>query len=172
MLYLHNTVLPNEDKNYLIRDVLKLFNAGDLNHNSPEYQTFAILFDRPESHWVNLKKSFLDATLGTARTNLFEVESWAYINIPNHPIFNHKDTWHTHKSPYEKYNRVISGIFYLNFPEGSNTTQFLINNDIKTIPFNPNCWILFPGFLYHRPGEWDYNVAKEPRIVIGADLYF
>ena len=70
-----------------------------------------------------------------------------YIQNDNHP-------WHVHSSNY-------TGVYYLEFPQGSPPTQIIDHNDkLYTIDAKEGDLIIFPSFLIHRSPNVDHKVRK------------
>ena len=172
MLYTHQFNISDSSRQKLTSDILQLYGLGGLCWDVPLFQTYPILFDRQENHWIDLKQEFLNAVHAIKKPSSFKCRSWAYINIPGIKVSNHL-LWHNHNVVVHKeFPQVISGIFYLSLPEHSNTTEYLINNQIKKIPPIIDAWALLPGYIDHRPGYWDHARAVHPRISVVADYYF
>ena len=172
MFFIRKTELSNEDKEKIIEDVLHLYKINDWCFDYPPYQTWPTLFEKTDSHWMNLKKSFTNAVGSIVDLSVFYTRCWAYTNIPNIKVENEDLLWHQHKSPNKDFDKVLSACFYLSLPEGSFTTEYIIDNEIKNMPYEENSWTVFPGNLQHRPGKWDAQKMNVHRIVLAADCYF
>lgn len=71
-------------------------------------------------------------------------------------------SWHTHPSA------TFSNIYYLNYPEGSTPTQFLVKGETIDAEVQEGDLILFPGSAIHRVPE---NTSGKKRLVVVFNSY-
>lgn len=104
--------------------------------------------------WVNILlpdlQGHFDDLANSLGYEFAEIEQlWfqQYIQNDNHP-------WHVHSSNY-------TGVYYLEFPQGSPPTQIIDHNDkLYTIDAKEGDLIIFPSFLIHRSPNVDHKIRK------------
>ena len=70
--------------------------------------------------------------------------------------------WHTHSNNY-------TGVYYLEFPEGSPATEISQNGEIVTLNIKEGDFVTFPAFLYHRAPKVE-NVDRKTIISFNVDF--
>ena len=114
-------------------------------HNAKDFENrkwVDILLPRLQEHFDDVAKS-----LGYEYVEIEELWFQQYIQNNNHP-------WHVHSSNY-------TGVYYLEFPQGSPPTQIVDHNDkFYTIDAKEGELIMFPSFLLHRSPNVDHKVRK------------
>ncbi len=83
--------------------------------------------------------------------------------------------WHNHTYDRGRYDYYrLSGVLYLTLPEGSTTTRFSNQPDIKKkdffdLPYIINEWFIYHAMLPHLPG--DPGKTNKKRICVAADYW-
>ena len=161
--------LNDSDLIPLISDINFLFDTGKWCHTVPYFQTWPNLLESKNLYWLNYKQKLLNAVKIITNEKITKIKCWAYKSYLKCPA-DYEKAWHTHDIDTKN---KISSIFYLLFPEGSNGTEYIDENEeIKIMPFKEKHWTFFPSYLVHRPGFWDHENMFKSRITLAADLYF
>ena len=100
------------------------------------------------------------------------IKSWGYkTNLDTQEDRN--TYWHQH---IRENNLVVSGVYYLNLPEGANLetsgtelAHSTPEGETTHCPAKLGHWLIFPGKTWHRPGilesnKWRYIVAADMEI--------
>ena len=169
-----NSLIDNDARSRMIANIDTLISKGDYWTNSPPYQTNINIFGLQTEDWMNLKMSFVWSCFAFMKqeAQIKSVKSWGYKT--NVETQEDRDTyWHQH---LRDGSRVVSGVYYLNMPEGcdlsTSGTEFAPDgpqNKSYYAEAKPGNWIIFPGKLWHRPGvltqtDWRYIVAADMEI--------
>ena len=169
-----NSLIDNDARSRMIANIDTLISKGDYWTNSPPYQTNINIFGLQTEDWMNLKMSFVWSCFAYMKqeAQIKSVKSWGYKT--NVETQEDRDTyWHQH---LRDGSRVVSGVYYLNMPEGcdlsTSGTEFAPDGPQSKSYYaeaKPGNWIIFPGKLWHRPGvltqtDWRYIVAADMEI--------
>lgn len=167
-LSIHKSVLTfsDNDRKNCISDIDNYFVNDAWCKEAPPYQTWPVLFNRTESHWVRLKEQITKQILINYNLNNFSCLAWAYVcfsgKSQNSNVYS---GWHAHS----KYNSLYSAIFYLNFDSSFDATEFMDSNgDVYRPKLEQNTLLCFDSKIVHRPPIWNEN-NKQNRYVIGVD---
>lgn len=169
-----NSLINEQSRNCLIRDIENTVKAGKFWHNSPPYQTNINIFSLPSDHWINLKMSFIwscFAFMGR-EAQIKSVKSWGYMT--NLDTQEDRDIyWHQH---LRQGSQVVSGVYYLNLPDAdvdiSQAGTEIAPNGVDGkgkyyAEMRIGNWIIFPGKTWHRPGVLTSN---NNRFIVAADM--
>lgn len=165
--YDFKNLISLEDNINCIKVIDQLFENDDWDKKSPQYQTWADLFEYDE--FYKFKYSFILSCFSylNKEVDIFEIGSWCYMSYYSHQITqNRDDQWHSHHIENAK---VLSGIFYLNVPKDVPDYEFS-GTEFKEFPnIIPEdfCWFIYPGHLIHRPGKIQ---SDSKRYVLACDL--
>jgi len=168
------SLIPEQSRQCMIRDIENTVKAGKFWHNSPPYQTNINIFGLNSDHWINLKMSFIwscFAFMGR-EAQIKSIKSWGYMT--NLDTQEDRDTyWHQH---VRDQNIVVSGVYYLNQPDdtvdiSTSGTEFAPGGVDKGGKYFAEMrvgnWIIFPGKTWHRPGILS---SKNNRFIVAADM--
>jgi hypothetical protein len=155
----------------MVQDIDYLISQGKYWKNSPPYQTDVNVFGINGPEWNNLKMSFIwscFAYMGQER-QIKSIKSWGYKT--NLDTQEDRDTyWHQH---IRENNIVVSGVYYVELPEGCNLetsgtelAHTTPEGATEYVPAREGHWLIFPGKTWHRPGiletaNWRYIVAAD-----------
>jgi hypothetical protein len=167
-------LLDDDTRAHYKKSIDWIIDHGNYWHNSPPYQTDVNVFGLPGAEWNNLKMSFIWSCFAFMKKEqqIKSIKSWGYkTNLETQEDRN--NYWHQH---IRDNNIVLSGVYYLELPEGCNLetsgTEFAYPNpegNITSCPAKLGHWIIFPGKHWHRPGllennNWRYIVAADMEI--------
>ena len=167
MLKIIQFKISDDDRKLVMSDINELFDSGIWDFNVPHFQTNPDLFERKEKHWKNLKYSFYSIVQRFYNAKNFSTRAWCYKSIPRCPPESNA-LWHNHK--LEK--SICSAIYYIQLPENSGTTDFMLENKINHFPRYTDSWFLFPSELRHKPSHWDYKNMTQSRVVLACDAFY
>lgn len=169
------TSLINADsRQCMVTDIDREIANGNYWKNSPPYQTNINIFGLPNENWNNLKMSFIWSCFAFMKreAQIKSVKSWGYkTNLNTQEDRNRY--WHQH---IRENNLVVSGVYYIEMPEGANLetsgTELAHTTPEGTttyVPAKEGHWLIFPGKTWHRPGilesnNWRYIVAADMEI--------
>ena len=155
----------------MVQDIDYLISQGKYWKNSPPYQTDVNVFGINGPEWNNLKMSFIwscFAYMGQER-QIKSIKSWGYkTNLDTQEDRN--TYWHQH---IRENNIVVSGVYYVELPEGCNLetsgtelAHTTPEGATEYVPAREGHWLIFPGKTWHRPGiletdNWRYIVAAD-----------
>ena len=168
-LKVHKAMLNfSEDaKQKCILDIDNYFDNDDWCKNIPHYQTWPVLFDRTEHHWVELKKQITEQVETKYEIKNLKCKAWAYVCMAGqNQNYNKQNGWHSH----DKVGSLYSAIFYLNAIDGFEATEFMdVDGDVYRPKLTSNLLIYFDSKLCHRPAIWDGKKHNQNRYVISVD---
>jgi len=167
------SLIDDRQSSAIINDIDGLIKQGKFWHNSPPYQTNVNVFGIANTHWTNLKMSFIWSCFAFMKQErqIKTVKSWGYkTNVETQE--DRDKYWHQH---IRENNLVLSGVYYLGIPEGTNLetsgTEFAPNGVEGDGKFFAEArignWIIFPGKSWHRPGILE---SKDWRYIVAADM--
>ena len=167
-----NALINADARQRMIQDIDTVIANGDYWRNSPPYQTNINIFGLPTENWINLKMSFIWSCFAYMQQErqIKTIKSWGYkTNVDTQE--DRSTYWHQH---IREDSLVLSGVFYLHIPEGTNLetsgTEFAPNGPESVGHHFASAklgqWVIFPGKSWHRPGilekkEWRYIVAAD-----------
>lgn len=168
-LTIHKTMLNFSDKlkQQYMSDIDSYFINDDWCKHVPHYQTWPVLFDRTESHWIDLKNKITDQVKQSYDINNLKCKAWAYVCLAGEDQnYNNQGGWHSH----DKCDAVFSAIYYLNSNEQFEATEFMdINGDVYRPRLKENMLLYFDSKIVHRPAIWNGKKHKQNRYVISVD---
>lgn len=168
-LTVHKSVLSfsKHDQHKCMVDIDSYFANDDWCKEAPPYQTWPVLFDRPESHWIELKNQITNQLNTKYNINNFSCIAWAYVCFAGEQQhYFGQNGWHVHN----KDNALYSAIFYLNFVNGFDATEFMDSNgDVYRPKMEENMLLCFESKLKHRPATWNHINYKQNRYVVAVD---
>lgn len=136
---------------------LSIYEDGVQQIKSCDYYVDQKLYKK---HYADTFLKILYATMDDF-SNLLSVEKWT-LDLLWHQKYskNNFHVWHTH------YGSCLSGVYYLETPEGSKGTEFLFEDKIYSPAVKEGDLVLFPGSVYHRAPK----VIENDRTVIAFNL--
>jgi hypothetical protein len=171
-----NNLIGAQHREKYISDIRQLIANGQYWTNSPRYQTNINVFGLPGEEWTNLKMSFIWSVFAFLKKDvpIKTVKSWSYMTSLKYTQEDRDTYWHQH---LRDESRVVSGVYYLQIPQGVNTltagTEFAPQGPETSghffAPAQQGQWIIWPGSAWHRPGILQ---SQEDRIIVAADLEF
>jgi len=164
--YDFSQLITQKDIDIAIETINFFFEKDGWVEQNPSFQTWPYLFEH--ENFYKLKLSFIFSCFSYLgkEVNIKNINCWCYMDFyDNWKLKNPEELWHSHKKIGE---RKLSGIFYLNVPQGNDlpSTEFVDQDDILLEKFS---WFIYPSDLIHRPGKITSN---ERRYVIAADLTY
>jgi len=164
--YDYNNLITQQDINIIIQDIDKIFEDEGWVEESASFQTWPYLFTF--ENFYKFKYSFILSCFSYLEKEVpvSDIRSWCYMDYyDNWKLKDHENLWHSHDNENET---KLSGIFYLNVPQGNDypSTEFKHENNIL---FQKFCWFIFPSHLIHRPGKITSN---KKRYVLAADMTY
>ena len=167
------TSLINADsRQCMVTDIDREIANGNYWKNSPPYQTNINIFGLPNENWNNLKMSFIWSCFAFMKreAQIKSVKSWGYkTNLNTQEDRNRY--WHQH---IRENNLVVSGVYYIEMPEGANLetsgtelAHTTPEGATTYVPAKEGHWLIFPGKTWHRPGILESNTW---RYIVAADM--
>jgi len=168
------SLIDTNARNGMCNDIDLIISQGKFWHNSPPYQTNVNIFGTGYDYWNNLKMSFIWSCFAFMKQDkqIKSIKSWGYkTNIDTQE--DRDNYWHQH---LRDNSIVLSGVYYVKMPEGSNLdtsgTELAHTTPEGTteyVPAKEGHWLIFPGKTWHRPGilessNWRYIVAADMEI--------
>jgi hypothetical protein len=169
--YNWTSLIDADARQRMVQDIDYLISQGKYWKNSPPYQTDVNVFGINGPEWNNLKMSFIwscFAYMGQER-QIKSIKSWGYkTNLDTQEDRN--TYWHQH---IRENNIVVSGVYYVELPEGCNLetsgtelAHTTPEGATEYVPAREGHWLIFPGKTWHRPGiletdNWRYIVAAD-----------
>jgi hypothetical protein len=163
-------VISDEDRINCINDIEDFFVKDDWIKDEPYvpyYQTWPILFELSDKHWINIKERVTTIIrLFNPKCNIFTC--WAFVSFVGKKG-SLGNGWHTH---FKEHNDRISSLIYLQIENENNGTMFNLGDKIIIPKAKLDTLYVYNANVLHSPTYWDYKNATKNRIVLAIDASY